>query len=454
MDTYTVKPVFYKKEQTPDNPGRSFDLTVSVPGSKSITARALMLAALSDGKSRLTGIQLSDDSRHFLSCLKDLGFKTDLDEQGHAVTITGHGGKIPVHEASINVGSAGTAARFLTAMLGCAPGIWHIDASEQMRKRPMAPLLDTLTQLGCRVVYEGAPGHFPFTLISNVISEDTVTVDITDSSQFLSALLMSAVMLPQGFTVRVNGTHGLSYINMTVRMMEQFGVKVTSQGSASYFIPAGTGYSARLYEVEPDVSAAAYFYAMAAISGGTATVYGVHEDSMQGDIAFTKLLTEMGCTSKDSLQGIRITGPRASVSRAGGSYPLLKGIDIDMSSFSDQVLTLAAIAPFADSPTRIRNIGHIRYQECDRMEAVLTDLHLMGIRAYIEGNDIIIYPGDPGPALIETYGDHRVAMSFALTGMRAPGIIIKDPLCCRKTFENYFDILDRITPYGLADPEQ
>ena len=426
MDTYAVRPVFA-------GPFSYFDLTLDVPGSKSITNRALMLAALADGKSRLEGVLFSDDSRHFLDCLKDLGFDLEIDEAERTVSVTGLGGRLPLREASVNVGSAGTAARFLTAMLGFAPGIWHLDASEQMRRRPMGPLLKTLRTLGVTVRCEGEEDHFPFTLISEGISADSATINIDDSSQFLSAMLMASVMSGRPFAVTMTGSHGFAYVRMTMEMMRQFGVPVDMPEPGRCIVDGRKILKAASYRIEPDVSAACYFYGAAAISGGSICVRGVQEDSLQGDLALLKVLDSMGCTLENAEAGIRLTGP---------SDGHLKGIDVDMHAFSDQALTLAAIAPFAGSPVCIRNVGHIRLQECDRCAAITDALSRMGIRAEVSGDDITIWPGDPAPARIRTFGDHRVAMAFALTGLRAPGIIIEDPACCRKTFENYFDVLD------------
>lgn len=428
MDSYSVKPIFNHR-------AAPFDLTIEAPGSKSITNRALMLAALSDGETILNGALFSDDSRHFLQCLIDLGFDVTVDEGAHSVRVMGLGGRIPKERASIYVGSAGTAARFLTAMLGCAKGTYHLDASEQMKKRPMAPLLKTLTELGCTITYGERPGFFPFTIESNGITAAEATVDIGDSSQFLSALLMASVMMNHDFTIHITGTHGFSYIAMTIQMMRQFGADVISPKNGTYQISGNSRYHACTYQIEPDVSAAAYFYGMAALSGGSVLVRHVHFNSLQGDIALLHTLEQMGCKAEDTSEGIRLMGPADGI---------LKAIDVDMSSFSDQALTLAAIAPFADGPSRIRSVGHIRLQESDRMAAIVSNLNRMQIQARIEGDDILIEPGQPQPAQIETYEDHRVAMAFSLTGLRVPGIVILNPLCCRKTFENYFDVLDEI----------
>jgi len=435
-NTYTVPYIFEKitNQATLEKP-----LIVSVPGSKSITNRALLLATLAEGISTLKGVLFSDDSRHFLKCIQDLGFETTVDEENKIITVRGHGGKVPKPEASQYVGSAGTAARFLTAYLGISHGTYHMDASEQMRKRPMAPLLDSLKELGCEITYpddsECREGYFPFTLHSNGFAKNEIAIDIEHSSQFLSALLIASCLADDDFTIRIVGTHGMSYIKMTCQMMEQFGVIAEQPEPDTFVIRKDQSYHAKDYQIEPDVSAACYFYAMAPLLQIPILVRHVHFDSLQGDIAFLHILEQMGCSATDTPDGIVVT-PQESTT--------FQGVNVDMSACSDQAITLAAIAPFADSPTTITGIGHIRFQESNRIEAIVTELGKMGIRCDETENSITIYPGTPAPSLVETYDDHRMAMGFSLIGLRSDGIVINDPGCCRKTFENYFEVLDDI----------
>lgn len=411
-------------------------LAVRVPGSKSITNRSLLLAMLAEGKSTLRGVLFSDDSRHFLQCVQDLGFETTVDEENCIVTVEGLGGKIPCGEAVLNVGSAGTAARFLTATLGVSEGVFHMDSSEQMKKRPMGPLLSSLAELGCEIRCEGEDGHFPFTLTAHGFGQDHISIDIGHSSQFLSALLIASVLSDEDFTIQVEGTHGMAYIEMTQKMMEQFGVRVERPAPDQFRIPAGQHYKALDYQIEPDVSAACYFYAMAPLLGIPVCVEHVHFESLQGDVEFLRILEKMGCTAKETEGGVLLLPPAEGTG--------FHGITVDMSSCSDQAITLAAIAPFADSPTCITGIGHIRFQESDRIHAICTELTRMGIRCEEAQDSITIYPGTPHPCTVATYDDHRMAMGFALTGLRAEGIVIDDPGCCRKTFENYFEVLDQV----------
>lgn len=421
---------------------RTEPLTVQVPGSKSITNRALLLATLAEGNSTLRGVLFSDDSRHFLKCIQDLGFETTVDEEQKIITVKGHGGKVPLREASQYVGSAGTAARFLTAYLGVSNGTYYMDASEQMRKRPMAPLLESLKELGCEIMYATPAGdvtqkegYFPFTLRSHGFSKDGITINIDHSSQFLSALLIASCLSDRDFTVHTEGSHGMAYIEMTCKMMEQFGVTVERPGAATFLTKTGQSYNALDYQIEPDASAACYFYAMAPLLHIPMIVQHVHFDSLQGDVAFIRILEQMGCTAQDTPDGILVTPP------ATKSF---HGVNVDMSACSDQAITLAAIAPFADSPTIITGIGHIRFQESNRIQAIVTELSKMGIRCEETESSITIHPGVPAPSLVETYDDHRMAMGFSLIGLRSPGIVIDNPGCCRKTFENYFEVLEQV----------
>lgn len=411
------------------------EYTVEVPGSKSITNRALLLAALANGKSTLNGVLFSDDSRHFLSSLISLGFHVEIKEEEKQVIVYGEGGNIPNKTASIDVGSAGTAARFLTAFLGISEGYFFIDASEQMKKRPMKELFHALEELGSTFSFSEKEDYLPVQFSNPTFLNATeVTVDIDKSSQFLSALLISSCLFPTDFTVHVTGTHGMAYINMTIAMMQQFGVTVERPDETTFFIPKGQSYSAREYFIEPDLSAACYFYAMAPLLGISMTVPHIPEQSLQGDIAFLDLLRRMNCTVcyDTSVGSYRVIGPE------NRCYP---GITANLSTFSDQTMTLAAIAPFASGPTCITGISHIQYQECDRLHAIINELSRVGISCREFADGIEILPGTPTPAAIETYEDHRMAMAFSLLGLRTDGIIIKNAECCAKTFETYFEVL-------------
>lgn len=394
-------------------------LTVRVPGSKSVTNRALLLASLARGESALFGMQSSGDAVSFLECVQKLGVK--VEREGDCCRVFGGNLK---KSASVNVGSAGTAARFLTALLGLSDGEYFLDSSEQMKKRPMKPLLDSLVSLGASVNYLEEEGHFPFVLKGGK-GGGRVNVDVSSSSQFLSALLAVAPVAG-GLTVETTGSHGMAYVEMTVKMMEAFGVKVRREKNV-FFVPAGE-YRPMRYLVEPDVSAACYFYALAALTGNTVAVEGVSLPSLQGDTAFLQVLREMGA----KVDGCIVTGRE------------LHGVTVDMSAFSDQAITLACIAPFADSPTLITGIGHIRLQESDRLSAMATELRKLGCKVETGEDFIRIFPSSLHGGVVKTYDDHRMAMGFSLIGARVDGIVIEHAECCQKTFRAYFDVLDTL----------
>ena len=422
MESYVVKPLKCK------------DINVSVPGSKSITNRALLIAAMTLGKTKLKGVLFSDDSRHFLKALIDLGFDVEIDEAKKEVVVEGLGGTVPKKEARVYVGSAGTAARFLTAYLALSEGRFVIDASEQMKKRPMKPLFDALIAMGANIEYLEEEGCLPIVTGGNAGLKSEIELDISKSSQFLSALLMTGMLVKGGIKIHITSEKKTgSYIDITRKMMASFG-KLVAYENGEYFV-SDKPYTGVEYQIEPDVSAACYFYAMAATNNCKAVVKNVHFDSMQGDIRFVKLLEDMGCTVTDKEDGIEVVGPNDGE---------LKGVDIDMNNFSDQALTLAAIAPFANSPVIIRNVAHLRGQECDRLHAMAAELTRMGIKCEEREDSITIYGGEVKPADIETYDDHRVAMSFTVTGLKGCGIIIKNPMCCKKTFEEYFEVVESL----------
>ena len=418
-------------------------IEVSVPGSKSITNRALLLAALSEGKSVLKGVLFSDDSRVFMKALQTLGYDVVIDEEKAEVTMMGNGIHIPKKEAEIYVGSAGTAARFLTAMLALSGRRYKMTSSEQMKGRPMRPLLMALESLGAQFTYQEKPYSFPFIIEGRTRnkSENKVFLNIDESSQFLSALLLSGVFCPEGFTVELTGKRDAkAYVKISMKMMEAFGCRMKQCSENVYEILPGQSYQAREYQIEPDVSAACYFYAMAAVNGGSARVNHVHFDSTQGDIQFLKVLEQMGCHVRDEEAGIVLTAPDDGI---------LQGITVNMSDFSDQTMTLAAVAAFAEGETVIHGVGHIRGQESDRLRAIGTELNRLGIHCEEREDGVLIQPGEwncseSNPVEIETYEDHRMAMAFAVIGTRQPGIVIKNPLCCRKTFENYFEVLTKL----------
>ncbi len=413
------------------------EFTVTVPGSKSITNRALLLAALSEGTTTLYGALFSDDSRVFVGALREIGYPVEINEINHSITITGGRKYLMTGERKVYVGSAGTAARFITAMLALSGVRYEVTSSEQMKKRPMKPLLLALEELGVTFEYKEEPYAFPFNICGwEKQKTHQVSLNIDESSQFLSALLMAGVLCPEGLQIRLCGKRNAkSYVAITEKMMKEFGVIVRELDDTTYEIAEKSTYQAQEYQIEPDVSAACYFYGLAAISGRTATVKHVRYDSMQGDIKFLAVLEKMGCQITEREEGIRVTGPERGK---------LVGVDVDMSDFSDQTMTLAAIAPFAEGRTIIRNVEHIRRQESDRLHGTATELKRLGIQCIEEQDGLIIEPGQMKAARIHTYEDHRMAMAFGILATQVQGVEILNPECCSKTFEEFFQVLDSV----------
>lgn len=306
----------------------------------------------------------------------------------------------------------------------------------------MQELFVALEELGARFTWLGDPYSFPVEVhgMGRRYGEYRIQLNIDRSSQFLSALLMTAPLALESLIIELIGTRSArSYVEMTEQMMRQFGHSGVQRYGEDCYQVKMKPYHAREYIVEPDVSAACYFYAIAAVTGGTAVVCHMCRESLQGDMRFFDVLEQMGCTlrwipGEDHTEELEVVGP---------DHGKLHGVDVRMSDFSDQVLTLAAIAPYADAPVTIRGVAHIRRQESDRLQVIVTELGRMGIHCDLLEDGVVIYPGQPHAARIETYQDHRVAMSFAITGLRTTGIEILDPMCCRKTFANYFELFEK-----------
>ncbi|MEH1944492.1 MAG: 3-phosphoshikimate 1-carboxyvinyltransferase [Nostoc sp.] len=407
---------------------RPVDATVEIPGSKSLTNRALLVAALAQGDSILENALFSEDSEYFAKCLEQLGIPITLNPDLAQIQLAGRGGDIPAKQADLFVGLSGTTARFISALVALGNGEYRLDGVPRMRERPMGDMLAVLETGGATVSFEGNSGFMPYTLYSRQFAGGNFRLKANQTSQQLSALLMIAPYAQQDTIFEVEGTLvSLSYIKMTCRLMADFGVEVIQIGDNQFQIKAGQRYQARHYTVEPDASNASYFFAAAAVTGGRVRVKHLTKQSCQGDILWLDVLEQMGCEIKASDDYTEVTGPKQ-----------LQGIDIDMNDISDLVQTLGAIAPFASSPITIRNVEHIRYKETDRIKAVVTELRRLGVQVEEFPDRLKIEPGPITPAAIETYHDHRMAMAFAVTGLKVPGIVIKDPGCTAKTFPDYF----------------
>ncbi|MEH1852067.1 MAG: 3-phosphoshikimate 1-carboxyvinyltransferase [Nostoc sp.] len=407
---------------------RPVDATVEIPGSKSLTNRALLVAALAQGDSILENALFSEDSEYFAKCLEQLSIPITLNPHLAQIQIVGRGGDIPAKQADLFVGLSGTTARFISALVALGNGEYRLDGVPRMRERPMGDMLTVLQTGGATVNFEGNSGFMPYTLYSQGFAGGNFRLKANQTSQQLSALLMIAPYAQQDTIFEVEGTLvSQSYIKMTCSLMADFGVEVIQIGENQFQIKAGQCYQARHYTIEPDASNASYFFAAAAVTGGRVRVKHLTKQSCQGDILWLNVLEQMGCQIKDSDDYTEVTGPKQ-----------LQGIDIDMNDISDLVQTLAAIAPFASSPITIRNVEHIRYKETDRIQAVVTELRRLGVKVEEFADQLRIEPSPITPAAIETYHDHRMAMAFAVTGLKVPGIVIKDPGCTAKTFPDYF----------------
>jgi 3-phosphoshikimate 1-carboxyvinyltransferase len=408
--------------------------TVCVPGSKSLTNRALLIAALANGTTRLTNALFSDDSQYFAGALKTLGFGVQLDEANSEMTVTGLGGRIPSGKAELFIGNAGTAARFLSAFLTLGNGEYVLDGEPRMRERPIGDLIDALHQLG--VELEATNNCPPVQISAKGLVGGKTKIAGNISSQFLSALLLVAPYSKSPVEIEVTTElNSKPYVDMTIAIMQEFGVQVEREGHKRFIIKPASFFPLPSYSIESDASAASYFFAAPAICGGTVCVENISRNSKQGDIAFLDILGQMGCMVKEDNNSIEVTGTSS-----------LKGIDVDMRDIPDTAQTLAAIAPFASSPTRIRGIASARVKETDRVHATCTELVRFGVRVEEHEDGMTIYPCDEiRPATIQTYNDHRMAMAFSLIGLRVDGVTIENPSCVSKTFPNFFEVLDSLS---------
>jgi len=410
---------------------------VRVPGSKSLTNRALIVAALAQGRTRLRDALFSDDSRYCAEALAQLGFQVARDAEAQTVVIDGEGGRLPAAQAELFVGNAGTAARFLTALLTLGHGDYVLDGNARMRERPLADLLAALTELGATVHSEsGCP---PVRVTANGLPGGRATVGGEVSSQFLSGLLLVAPYAQQPVELVVGGTlNSAPYVDLTIGVMADFGVRVEREGYARFRVTPQRYTAQPAYAIEGDASAASYFFAAPAIVGGTVRVANLGRRARQGDVAFVDVLAQMGCTVEEVDGGLAVTAPAAGP---------LQGVDVDMRHIPDTAQTLAAIAPFAATPTRIRGIASARRKETDRVSAPCTELRRLGVTVDEHDDGLTIYPAAAiRPATVQTYDDHRMAMAFALIGLRAPGVVIDNPGCVSKTFPDYFTVLETLRP--------
>jgi 3-phosphoshikimate 1-carboxyvinyltransferase len=417
--------------------------TISLPGSKSITNRALLLATMADGVSAIDSVLLSDDTYSMMAALRTLGIHVGVDETNRIITVEGRGGMVPALSANLDVGGAGTAMRFLTGFLTLGHGRFRIGGNARMRQRPIEALLLPLRQLGIKARAENNDGCPPVVIDtgSTRFAGGEVTIDASLSSQFVSALLMPAPLWPHGLKLTVNGEAAWPFVEMTLDLMERWGVG-TSRDGTRITVRGGQRYRATEFHVEPDATAASYFAAAAALVGGRVTIRGLTKDSVQGDLGFLQILEQMGVRVRWNSNGVDIIGSGR-----------LRGVAIAMNTMPDVVATLAAIAPFASSPTRICNVGFIRHHESDRIHALATELGRLGATVHEFDDGLEILPSPLNGVAVETYDDHRIAMAFAVVGLKLAAIRIKNPGCVAKTYPDFFEHLTSLSgrdPGGIS----
>jgi 3-phosphoshikimate 1-carboxyvinyltransferase len=408
------------------------DARVRVPGSRSIANRALLCAALAPGRSLLSGIGESDDTAAMREGLRALG--VELVAEGESWRVEGAGGRFPASGAAIDARASGTTARFLTAAATLAAGPSRVDGTARMRERPIEDLAAALRALGAEVQVLGRGGCPPVRVAGGGLPGGRARIDARRSSQFVSAILLAAPCAARD--VELEFAEGAlvsrAFVELTAEVMRAFGAEVALEAGGARV--RARPYAARDYAVEPDAQSAVYPLAAAAIAGGRVVALGIPPESRQTDLRVLEVLERMGCRVTRGAEGIELLGPRER----------LRAVDVDMNDIPDAVLALAVVALFADGPSTIRNIAHLRLKESDRLAALESELRKLGARAEASRDSLRIEPGPLRGARIATYDDHRMAMSFALAGLRIPGVEIEDPACVAKTWPGYFEALEAL----------
>ena len=403
----------------------NLNASVTVPGSKSYTQRALVIASLAGGKSFLRNALLSEDTKYLINALRSLG--ADILMAKNDIILTGTDGRIEDPGKTIHLGNNGTALRFLTTLVSLGSGHVTLDGSSRLRERPVKPLLDALETLG--VVSQCVNGYPPVTVQGGGLRGGRVVFTDAESSQYISSVLISAPYSQRDVELELRGkTFSMPYIDMTIDVMRHFGVEVEKRGQNEFKVNAQQGYTGRKYLIEGDVSSASYFFVAAALTGGKIKVVNINPETRQGDIAFLRIIESLGCRVSRCEDFVEVTGKGLN----RGDY------EFDMSDMPDMVPSLAILAAFREGVTVIKNVSHLRLKESNRLEALVNELNKTGIDAKESADGLIIRGGVPRGAEIETYNDHRIAMSFAVAGLVVPGIKIKDKKCVKKSFPAFW----------------
>jgi 3-phosphoshikimate 1-carboxyvinyltransferase len=410
------------------------DCQVTVPGSKSYTHRMLIAAAMANGVSTLKNALVSEDTQFTMDALRQMGIQVEVNSD--EVCVDGRGGRLEPCDAPIYLGNSGTSMRLLTGVAALGKGIYTLTGNARMQMRPIKDLLDALEQMGIKARSVKNNGCPPVEVTGAAINAKQVDINCQNSSQYLSALLLMAPCTSRGLEIRVAGGPPVSrpYVDLTVKLMETFGIHLDREGYKKFKVPGKQLYCAGKYVVETDCSQAAYFWGAAAINGAEINVAGIQSDSAQGDVRFVDLLQQMGCRVFKTSDGIGV---------AGGS---LHGIEADLVDMPDQVPTLAVVAAFAEGKTVIKNVAHLKTKESDRLSATVAELNKMGIDAASSANALVIRGGKPKGAIIDTYNDHRIAMSFAIAGLNVPGVCIRNEGCVEKSFPTFWQVFEGLYP--------
>ncbi len=412
-------------------PISKLDAVVTVPSSKSYSNRALLIAALADGESHIYNCLECDDTRYMIAALNSFGI--NIIEDISKVTVHGCNGFPGTPEKNIFVGNAGTTMRFLCSFAALCLGESIIDGSWRMRQRPLNDLIGGLSPLGVEMISQSENGCPPVKIKGGGISGGETGMNGDKSSQYFTSIMLSSPYAKKDVLIKVNGElTSRPYIDLTIDLMKKFGVNVENNSYSSFLIKAGNGYKAREYSIESDMSSAAYFFAAAAITGGKVRIENLNPGTMQGDIKFVDILEKMGCAVLKGENFIEVEGGA------------LTGINVNMNEMPDAVQTLAVTALFAGGETRISGVSNLRIKETDRIKALAVELSRLGAEARELDDGLVVIPGKLQAAEIETYDDHRMAMSFALAGLKIEGIKIKNPACVKKSFPDFFKKLESL----------
>jgi 3-phosphoshikimate 1-carboxyvinyltransferase len=403
---------------------------VTVPGSKSYTHRMLIAAALANGVSTLKNALISEDTQFTIKALRQMGVQIEVNNTD--VRVYGMSGRMQPCNAPIYLGNSGTSMRLLTGVAALGNGTYTLTGTDRMQMRPMKDLLDALQQMGIKARSVKNNGCPPVEVAGSMIDTEQVDINCQNSSQFLSALLLLGPCTLRGLEIRVAGGPPVSkpYVDLTVELMETFGIRLGREGYQKFKVPGGQHYRAGKYVVEADCSQAAYFWGAAAISGAEINVVGIRADSAQGDVRFVDLLQQMGCRVSRESNSIAVSGSP------------LHAIEADLADMPDQVPTLAVVAAFAEGTTVIKNVAHLKSKESDRLSATVTELNKMDIEATCTENALVVRGGKPKGAKIDTYNDHRIAMSFAMAGLNVPGVCIQNEGCVEKSFPAFWQVFE------------